>query len=43
MMSIFKYNTCKMNEKIEGLGYDVYTLLSPIYSNVDICHVILEL
>ena len=28
--------------KIEQLGYDVYTLLSPIYSNVDTCHAILE-
>ena len=28
--------------KIERLGYDGYTLLSPIYSNMDICHAILE-
>ena len=28
--------------KIKQLGYDVYTLLSPIYSDVDIRHAILE-
>ena len=28
--------------KIERLGYDVYTFLSPIYNNVDIRHAILE-
>ena len=26
--------------KIQRLGYDVYTLLSPIYSNMNICHAI---
>ena len=28
--------------KIEQLGYGVHTLLSPIYSNVDLRHAILE-
>ena len=28
--------------EIEQLGYDVYTLLSPICSNVNIHHVILK-
>ena len=28
--------------KIEQLDYEVYTLLSPIYNNMDIRHAILE-
>ena len=28
--------------EIEVLGYDVYTILSPIYNNMDIRHAILK-
>ena len=40
-MSIVTYNTCKINE-IEQLGYDVYTLFSSIYINMNVGHAILE-